>query len=269
MRRLGAVLVLAVAIAGCGTGSGGSGEGRGKLAIYMSVPLSGERAAAGGAVSQGAKQALADAGGEVAGREIELVVLDDSGGGDRWSPVASAANARRATEDADTIAYIGELDSGATRTSLPITNQAGIPQVSPSATALDLTHPASGFDGAPDIYRPSGKATFARVVPANDVLAQRAMELKGRVGRAPVIAYDGDSRGAAVYVTPFAKPAGAYGAEAMGLILDALKRAGDDAGDREKVIDRLLPSPRRSSPIGAYAISGAGDTTLTEVGVSP
>lgn len=268
MRRLSGALVLAIAIAGCGTGSAGSG-GSGKLEIYMSVPLNGERAAVGRAVSAGAKKALADAGGEAGGREVELVVLDDTGGGDRWSPVATAANARRAAEDADTIAYIGELDSGATRTSLPITNQAGIPQVSPAATAVDLTHAATGFEGAPGVYRPSGKATFARVVPANDVLERKAAELKGRFGKAPTVAYDGDPRGAAPYVTPFAKPPAEYGGEAMRLVLDALKRAGSDAGDREKVIDKLVPSPRRSSPIGAYAITGEGDATLTAIGVSP
>ena len=44
---------------------------------------------------------------------------------------AAGAIARRAVEDASAVGFIGDLDSGATRISLPITNQADLIQVSP------------------------------------------------------------------------------------------------------------------------------------------
>ena len=66
---------------------------------------------------------------------------DSTAGGDRvgWDPDKTAENARKAVENTRTIAYIGELDSGATAISLPITNEAGFVQVSPGSTAVGLT----------------------------------------------------------------------------------------------------------------------------------
>ncbi|MGZ5308579.1 MAG: hypothetical protein ACXWDQ_02580 [Solirubrobacterales bacterium] len=141
MRLLRAAsLALVIGIAGCGGSSGGGvGKGEGPLTVYLSVPLTGARAAQGQAIADGATGELAKAGGRAGGHPIELVVLDDTGGGARWTPVATGANARRATEDADSIAYIGELDKDATATSLPITDRAEIPQVV-------LTAPPAGVD---------------------------------------------------------------------------------------------------------------------------
>ncbi len=77
----------------------------------------------------------------------------------------AGANARRATEDSTAIAYIGELDSGTTRTSLPITNEAGMLQVSPAASAVDLTRAAPGSGQIPSEVQPSGVRSFGRVIP--------------------------------------------------------------------------------------------------------
>ena len=40
---------------------------------------------------------------------------------------------------------------------MPITNDAGIAQVSPGAGAVDLTRPAEGYPDSPERYRPSGE----------------------------------------------------------------------------------------------------------------
>ncbi len=135
MPALAAVLVL---VFGAGCGETGSGPGDGPLRVYMSVPLSGERAAEGRRLADGAERALAEAGGHAGDREIELEVLDDTGGGTKWSAVATGDNARTASEDADTIAYIGELDTTATATSLPITDLAEIPQLVLGEVPSDL-----------------------------------------------------------------------------------------------------------------------------------
>ena len=109
--------------------------------------------------------------------------LDDANG-KPWDPVAVAANARTATSDSSAAAYIGELDSEPTRVSAPITNDAGLLQISPGAGAVDLTRPAEGYPDSPDRYRPSGEASFARIVPADDeqarALAAWASELDAR-----------------------------------------------------------------------------------------
>jgi branched-chain amino acid transport system substrate-binding protein len=103
--------------------------------------------------------------------ELKYVPLDDSTvQAANWTPEATSANARRAAQDQATIAYIGEFNSGATAISLPILNEAGIPQVSPSNTAVGLTTDEPGSsEGEPDKYYPTGKRTFVRIVPKDTI----------------------------------------------------------------------------------------------------
>jgi branched-chain amino acid transport system substrate-binding protein len=173
-RALGAAcaLLAAVALAGCSVGggeSGGAGEGD-TLAVYVSVPLRGPSGAFGHAIRDGVSVALDDAGGQAGGVEIDPVFLDDTRGG-RWSPGVVGENARAATSDSTAIAYIGEFESGATRTSLPITNEARMLQVSPASTAVDLVSPFRGSDEVPEQAQPSGERTFGRVIPDDEAQA--------------------------------------------------------------------------------------------------
>jgi branched-chain amino acid transport system substrate-binding protein len=89
-----------------------------------------------------------------------------------WTPEREAANALRAARDDSTIAYIGAFNSGATRVSLPILNEAGIPQISPSNTYNGLT--VAEEPGEPDKYYPTGERTYFRIVP-NDVVQAAAL----------------------------------------------------------------------------------------------
>ncbi|MCL4286249.1 MAG: hypothetical protein KJ006_01220 [Thermoleophilia bacterium] len=168
---MGATVLAALALAGCGPSTGEPA-----LTVYLSAPLSGPAGGDGRDVAAAARAALADAGGEAGGVAVRLRVLDDAGGGGA-SDVLAAANARSATQDSTAIAYIGELDSGTTRTSLPITNEAGLLQVSPAASAVDLTRVAPGSDEIPDATQPSGVRTFGRVVPSDSAQGAAAAGL--------------------------------------------------------------------------------------------
>ncbi|MFN8151245.1 MAG: branched-chain amino acid ABC transporter substrate-binding protein [Solirubrobacterales bacterium] len=160
---LAVVVALAIGVAAL-AGCSDDPDADASLNVYLSAPLSGPRAEDGRDVADGAELALADAGGEAGGVEVVLTSLDDATD-DGWG-AAAAADARTASEDTTAIAYIGELDSGASRTSIPITNQAGILQVSPGASAVDLTRDAPGSDGVPDVQA-SGDRTFGRVIPSD------------------------------------------------------------------------------------------------------
>jgi branched-chain amino acid transport system substrate-binding protein len=65
---------------------------------------------------------------------------------------------------------MGEFNSNATAISLPILNEAGIPQVSPANTAVGLTTNEPGADkGEPDKYYPTGERTYARTPPRDTI----------------------------------------------------------------------------------------------------
>jgi len=189
LRRMSGVVAAAAAAGALAAGCGGGG-GDPELSIYLSSPLRGPLAADGRDVADGARLALADAGREAGGVDVRLRVLDDAGSGGSEAALAGA-NARRATEDSTAIAYLGELDSGTTRTSLPITNEAGLLQISPGASAVDLTREAPGSDQVPTEVQPSGTRTFGRVIPADTAQGAAAAGALERNGIRSVVALGG------------------------------------------------------------------------------
>ena len=265
-----ALLLAAVLLPGCGSGGSSGPE---TVSIYVSLPLHGVRADDGRAIAAGVRKVLERAGGRAGAVRVRAIYVDDTGGGARWNMVATAANARRAAEDSTTVGFIGDVDSGATRMSLPITNQAEIVQVSPASTATDLTLDTGGL--GPDRYQPSGELTFARIVPNDEVLAAAASVARGAGGGQVLTAPDGSLRtalggcragsGPVLAIGPFAQPPERYGEEAMSLLLGAIRAAGPDAS-RGSVRDEVLATANRHSPLGRYSIDAAGDTTLRAVG---
>ena len=148
-----------------------------RLTIYSSLPARGVAAGAGRAAAAGQLRALADAHGKVGRYRIRLVVLDSALPGPRpWDPGQLSTNASRAAHDRRAIAYLGELDYGASAVSVPITNAAGLLQVSPAdgLASLTRTPPGELQRGGPIRYYPSGRRTFLRLVP-DDVRTAKAL----------------------------------------------------------------------------------------------
>ena len=58
-----------------------------------------------------------------------------------------------------------------------------------------------------------------------------------------------------------------FGFESMGLVLDAIKRAGDQGNDRAAVVQRVFATQNRESVLGTYGIDDNGDITLTTYGI--
>ena len=151
------------------------------------------------AVAAGERMALAEAGGRVGGLTVKLVQLDSAdpaeAGAEPWSPEAVSANAERAADDARADRLPGRARaSAASAVSLPITNDAGLLQVSPSDTLTSLTRPPAGRPRAgPERYYPSAERSFARLVPNDDLLAEALLDLARAQGaRSPAVLYDGD-----------------------------------------------------------------------------
>ena len=170
--------VLALGVAACGEdeeegggGGGGTAEGT-ELTIYSSLPLQGTSKAQSEAVIDGEMLALQQAGSKVGKYTIKYESLDDSTAQNPGTAdeAQTADNARKAVSDPTTIFYLGEFNSGGTKVSLPILNKAGIPQISPSNTAVGLTTDEPGADpGEPDKYYPTGERTYARIVPKDTI----------------------------------------------------------------------------------------------------
>jgi branched-chain amino acid transport system substrate-binding protein len=181
VKRPALAVLLLVLLATTGCGVTGSPKIDAPVAVYVSLPLTGPRAPDGRDAADGARLALEQAAGKAGSIQVRAHFLDDAK--ERpWDPVTVGTNARTAAQDSSTAAYIGELDSEPTRASAPITNQAGIVQVSPGAGAVDLTAPAAGYPDSPDRYRPSGSVSFARTVPGDDVVVDAAAAWASELG---------------------------------------------------------------------------------------
>ncbi len=158
--------------AACGGDDGGGGStGSNTLTIYSSLPLQGDSRPQSQSVVDGMKLALEEQKGKVGKYTIKYVSLDDAtAAAGKWEAGQVSSNARKAAQDKSTIVYLGEFNSNATAISLPVLNESGILQISPSNTAIDLTRPGAE-KGSPDKYYPSGQRTFGRVVPADHIQA--------------------------------------------------------------------------------------------------
>jgi ABC-type branched-subunit amino acid transport system substrate-binding protein len=189
VRAAWATCACALLLAGC-LGGGADEEPRpikGDTAtIYSSVPRHGVSASTAKLVVDGERRALAERGGRAGGLRIRLKQLPATDNRDEpWDPGLVAANAQRAADDPTAIAYIGELDYGATAVSLPITNDAGLLQVSPGDGLTSLTKLAPGRprDG-PERYYPSERRSFVRIGPTDldeaDALVERLVATGAR-----------------------------------------------------------------------------------------
>ncbi len=184
MRRttaIAALAAIALAAAGCSSSSSSSGSagsssaaaGGNTVDIYSSLPMQGANTAQTIPLVNGIKLALAQAGGKAGQWTVNYQVLDDSvASTGAWDAGQTAANARKVASDPKTVLYIGEFNSGASEVSIPILNEAGIPQVSPANTYVGLTTSLPGSaPGEPQKYYPTGKRTYLRIVPIDSIQA--------------------------------------------------------------------------------------------------
>ncbi len=116
MRCFAAILV-ACALAAAGSGCGGDGgvEEGATVAVYVDAGL-----------CAGAQRALADAGARAGSVRVHATCLVPAREGGRVDLATIGANARRASEDAAAVAYLGDPDPAIARFTHPIIESAGI-----------------------------------------------------------------------------------------------------------------------------------------------
>ncbi len=79
---------------------------------------------------------------------MRLVCVSDSEYGRAWTLAAVGANARRATEDSTTVAYVADRDPTAAKYSRSILDEAGITQLSGQPGAASMHQLLTAIEGA-------------------------------------------------------------------------------------------------------------------------
>ena len=117
--KLAAVFVglLVVAVAGVGCGESGGVASGATVTAYVA-----------GALCPQAQKELARHGGEAGDVKVRAICLPSSEHGGKLDLATIGANARRATEDSSSIAYIGEPTHAASKFAETILEEAGITQ---------------------------------------------------------------------------------------------------------------------------------------------
>jgi branched-chain amino acid transport system substrate-binding protein len=173
-RKLGALaFATALVLAACQTGTpGGSASGsagggtKGVIKIGVDLPLSGGEVANGVPTRNGIELAVkeANAAGGVGGYTVELNVQDDALNGVH-DPQTGANNANTLVNDEAVVGMVGPFNSNVARAIIPVTNEFGLAQCSPSNTGVDLTKEGS------EQYRPKNpdKRNYFRVATPDDI----------------------------------------------------------------------------------------------------
>jgi ABC-type branched-subunit amino acid transport system substrate-binding protein len=186
-------------LAGCTrTAATGSSVAGSRLTIYVSKPA-GVLTAQQQDVLSAEQLALQKAGGHAGKFTVKLVQCPGPTGcgGSKLSD-----NARAAIADPTTIAYIGELEPGASGQTIGITNAQDVLQVSPADTAVELTQAVPEDPGSPDRYYESlstNGRTFGRVVPTDRLEAKALVtEMQALGVKRLYVAGDGSAYGKAL-----------------------------------------------------------------------
>jgi branched-chain amino acid transport system substrate-binding protein len=145
----------------------------GVIKIFSSWPLTGSYEQLGGDAVEAIKLCLADFGNAAGGFAIEYEALDDGSAANNGGPdqAKETENVNRIVADADCMVYMATYNSGMAKISIPITNEAGMAQISYANTYPGLTRAVEGAteEGEPDVYYPTGKRNYMRVCPADDI----------------------------------------------------------------------------------------------------
>jgi class 3 adenylate cyclase/ABC-type branched-subunit amino acid transport system substrate-binding protein len=258
-----ALVVLAAAgLAAAGIdrwGGGASGLPSGTWTIGLDMPLSGALADGGIPVRNAVQLAIDEANDASPDDGVELVLepYDDAGrvGGERLpSPARGAKNATAMVKDPRTIAMIGPYNSHVAEEQIPITNEAGLLQCSPSTTNPPLTKPEHG---ALDIRAAHPeRINFVRLAPSDD------NQVRGLAGFAT---HDLGAESALVVVAQefVEDTAEEQVADAFGDLGARIDRATlPRSADPEVVLDALRSADERPDVVVFVGTTGSGAAKL-------
>jgi branched-chain amino acid transport system substrate-binding protein len=205
---------------------------KGTIKIVSSWPLTGQAEKVGTDSVKAVQMAIADHGGAAGGYAIAYEPLDDATAAKgAWDSAKESENANKAIVDSDVMVYLGTFNSGAAKISIPILNQAGLAMISEANTWPGLTKKIEGMTDAnePDVYYPTGKRNYVRVVPTDDLQGSLAAQWAKDLGAKKVYVLDDTEL---------------YGHGIALIFADAAKKLGLEVVGGPEGIDKKAPDYR-------------------------
>jgi branched-chain amino acid transport system substrate-binding protein len=246
------LLVLGVLLGACTPAAGPAATtaptGGGTIKIVSSLPLTGASLTQTDTIVKSIQLKLKQVNNKACGGKYSIVYtsMDDASAAlGKWDGAVETENANKAVADSAVVAYIGTFNSGAAALSIPILNKANLVMVSPANTYPGLTKPGKGDPkkGEPDVYYPSGKRNYARVVAADDIQGAVAANWAKTLGVTSVyILDDGELYGKGI-ADVFNKAAAALGMKVI-----AQESIDPKAADYKALMTKIAASNGGKAP---------------------
>lgn len=224
------------------------GSGTAQKLIVSDLPLKGDSAERSKQQNDAIVQELARKGWQAGNTQVAFQSCDDSiASTGEWDENLCRTNAQKYGADPDVIGVIGTYNSGCAAIEMPVLNKApggAVPMVSPGNTFVCLTEssPTLCKKDEPDVYFPSGKRNYIRVVPNDAVQGAGLATFANESGiRKPFILYAGDDPTSTGQAQNFQGAAKALGMQIAGFekwnpdaksytdLMDKVKSSGADA----------------------------------------
>src|SRR2546421_2306131 len=148
------------------------GKGKPKYLIASDLPMQGANRPQTTQMSSAIKFILKQHKFKAGKFSVGYQTCDDSTAqAGKWDSAKCTSNARAYAADKSLLGVIGTFNSGCAKLEVPIANRAGLlGYVSPANTAVGRTVSGLGSNpGEPNIYYPTGKRNYIRVVTRDDV----------------------------------------------------------------------------------------------------
>ena len=202
--------------------------------VASDMPLQGSFGIEGVQITAAVRLVMRERGFRAGRHELGLQGCDHSAAGTRQKLEPKCkANAETYAANRSVIGVIGPFNSQCAAVGLAALNAAGdgpLASISPSATYVGLTRAGVGTaQDEPEVHRPTGRPSFARLVPADDVQGVALALLARELGLRRVVVLDTDDAYARLLTNTFRETAAEIGRPIAGTVQYSLTSSARNA----------------------------------------